>query len=168
MAVRTRQTLILALNSATKPVYRSSGQSGFAADVSDDPAHVVARKLESEVRVCFATTNATVKTAEGVVHAKPGDALITGPGGENWRVSRAHFAGKYRPVPPTTLGQSGTYISLPYRILAVHMPAAFDVWLADGLSCLHGRPGDWLTDYGDGSLGVVAESIFAKTYEVLT
>jgi len=82
-------------------------------------------------------------------------------------VSRAHFKDKYRPVPPTVMGESGVYASLPYRILALRMQQDFDVWLADGVSRLAGRAGDWLVDYGDGSFGVVADPIFATTYEIV-
>jgi hypothetical protein len=45
---------------------------------------------------------------------------------------------------------------------------SFDVVLADGVSQLSGHPGDWLVDYGDGSLGIVAKNIFATTYEILS
>lgn len=38
--------------------------------------------------------------------------------------------------------------------------------LADGTSRLHGAPGDWLIDYGDGTLGVVSAEIFAATYRI--
>jgi hypothetical protein len=41
------------------------------------------------------------------------------------------------------------------------------VLLADGVSRLNGRPGDWLVDYGDGSLGVVSPAIFAVTYDLV-
>ena len=53
------------------------------------------------------------------------------------------------------------------RILALPMTVSFEVLLADGISRLRGRPGDWLVDYGDGSLGVVSQAIFAQTYEIL-
>jgi hypothetical protein len=92
---------------------------------------------------------------------------LTGNGGHQWRVSHAKFAHKYRPIPPTIAGQSGHYISLPYHILAVQLYEPFDVQLADGISTLRGHPGDWLVDYGDGSLGIVAQDIFATTYEIL-
>jgi hypothetical protein len=102
-----------------------------------------------------------------VVHALPGDAIITGTAGEHWRVSRARFGDKYRAVPPTVAGQAGRYVSLPNRILAVPMTGEFEVLLVDGISRLHGRAGEWLVDYGDGSLGIVSEAIFATTYEII-
>ena len=101
------------------------------------------------------------------MHARPGDAIVTGTTGEHWRVSRARFPYKYRPVPPTVAGESGRYVSLPNHILAVPMTQAFDVLLADGVSRLNGRAGEWLVDYGDGSLGIVSEAIFASTYSIL-
>jgi hypothetical protein len=51
--------------------------------------------------------------------------------------------------------------------MAVPMTEPFDVLLADGISRLNGRAGEWLVDYGDGSLGIVAPTIFAATYEII-
>ena len=155
------------MSSRPVPLYCSSGQRGYSSLVSGDPRRVVARKLEREVDVRFTLTECTVKTPEGVVHARPGDAIITGTAGEHWRVSRARFADKYRPVAPTVAGEAGRYVSIPNRILAVPMSESFEVLLADGVSRLHGRPGEWLVDYGDGSLGIVSEDIFASTYSVV-
>jgi hypothetical protein len=149
------------------PLYCSSGQRGYSNLVSGDPQRVVARKLEREIDVRFTPVECTVETPEGVVHARPGDAIVTGTAGEHWRVSRARFADKYRPVPPTVAGEAGRYVSLPNRILAVPMSESFEVLLADGVSRLHGRPGEWLVDYGDGSLGIVSEDIFASTYSIV-
>ncbi|HEY2417741.1 MAG TPA: PGDYG domain-containing protein [Steroidobacteraceae bacterium] len=148
-------------------LFRSSAQPGHASPIADDPRRVIARKLEREIQVSFTPTACTVQTAEGLVHAKPGDAIITGIAGERWRVSRAHFGQKYRPVPPTQDGAPGTYVSLPNRIVAVRMNQAFNVLLADGQSQLTGREGDWLVDYGDGSLGIVSHAIFMITYEIV-
>jgi hypothetical protein len=47
------------------------------------------------------------------------------------------------------------------------MTEGFQVVLADGISKLKGRAGDWLVDYGDGSLGIVSPEIFTTTYEVI-
>ena len=149
------------------PVFYSSSQPGFSSVVGNDPRRIFARKLEREIDVRFTPIACTVQTSEGVVHARPGDAIITGTTGEHWRVSRARFAEKYRPVPPTVAGEAGRYVSLPNRIMAVPMTEAFEVLLADGVSRLSGRAGEWLVDYGDGSLGIVSQPIFATTYEII-
>lgn len=155
------------MSSRSVPLYCSSGQRGYSNLVSGDPHRVLARKLEREIDVRFTPVECTVETPEGVVHARPGDAIVTGTAGEHWRVSRARFADKYRPIPPTVAGEAGRYVSLPNRILAVPMSESFDVLLSDGVSRLHGRPGEWLVDYGDGSLGIVSEDIFASTYCII-
>jgi PGDYG protein len=149
-------------------IFRCSGNSGFSAEVSGHPQHVEAKKLEREVEVRFTDVDCIVRTPEGTVYAHPGDAILTGNGGHHWRVSHGKFAHKYRPVPPTMAGQSGRYVSLPYRILAVQLHAPFEVVLADQVSRLSGQPLDWLVDYGDGSLGIVAHDIFATTYEIVS
>jgi len=133
-----------------------------------DPRRVTARKLERAIHVRFASEPCMVHTAEGLVHARQGDAILTGSTGEQWRVSQEHFSLKYRPVPPTLEGEAGGYVSLPNRILALPMTESFEVILADGVSRLRGNAGDWLVDYGDGSLGIVSQAIFAITYERLT
>lgn len=154
------------MTAEAEPLFRSSARRGYSGEVSNHPERVLARKLPREVEVQFTSTASTVQTQEGVVHARPGDAIVTGSAGERWRVSRGHFAEKYRPVPPTVEGQAGRYVSLPSSIMAVPMPGAFEVLLADGVSRLRGQPGDWLVDYGDGSLGIVSQAIFATTYEI--
>jgi hypothetical protein len=154
-------------SAAPLPLFRSSGQPGFSAAVAEDPRHIAARKYEREVQVRFAPSDCMVQSPEGLVHAKAGDAILTGSAGENWRVSQARFLHKYRPVPPVVAGRPGAYLSLPNRILALQMEGPFEVVLADGISHLIGRRGDWLVDYGDGSLGVVTQAIFATTYEIL-
>jgi hypothetical protein len=156
------------VNPQGRLVYRCSGQSGFSAQVADHPQHVKARKLEREVDVRFTDTACIVRTPEGMVHARPGDAILTGNGGQRWRVSQAKFTNKYRPLPPTVAGESGRYMSLPNRILALQLIESCDVLLADDVSKLTGNPGDWLVDYGDSSLGIVAQNIFATTYEILS
>jgi hypothetical protein len=154
--------------SAAQPqLYRSSGVRGYTSRIADHPQHIEARKLEREVQVQFTEQGCSVRTPEGTVQARPGDAIVTGIAGERWRVSRAHFDAKYQAVPPTRAGESGTYRSLRTRILALSMSEPFEVMLADGVSRLTGRPGDWLVDYGDGSLGIVTPEIFAVTYEIL-
>jgi PGDYG protein len=155
------------VSAGSAPLFRSSATPGFSGLISRDPRRLFARKRVQEIDVRFTDVPCTVKTNEGVVQARPGDAIITGIAGEQWRVSRAHFAERYQPVPPTVAGEAGRYVSLPRRIMALRMSEAFEVLLADGVSRLRGHAGDWLVDYGDGSLGVVSPVIFATTYEIV-
>ncbi len=155
------------MSAGAAPLFRSSGRRGYSSTISADPRRVFARKLEREIQVQFAEAACTVQTSEGLVHARPGDAILTGTAGEHWRVSRERFPEKYQPVPPTAAGEPGRYVSLPNRIMALPMTEPFDVVLADGVSRLQGRAGDWLVDYGDGSLGIVSRAIFATTYEIV-
>jgi hypothetical protein len=156
------------LNQGTRQQFRSSGSPGYSAAVSDNPHRVVARKIVHKIQVRFTPDACTVKANEGLVRAQPGDAIVTGLAGEHWRVTRSHFADKYRPVSPTQDFEDGTYESVARRILAVQMQSEFLVQLADGVSVLSGKVGDWLVDYGDGSLGIVSEAIFGNTYEVIS
>lgn len=148
-------------------LFHSTTHRGFSSEIRDYPGRILALKRPLEVEVRFATLPAAIQTREGVVQARPGDAIVTGGAGEQWRVSRGHFADKYQALPPTQDGQDGRYRSLTNSIMAVHMASAFEVLLADGVSRLRGQPGDWLVDYGDGSLGIVAPGIFATTYEIV-
>src|SRR5258708_24819805 len=93
-----------------------------------------------------------VRTPEGVVHAHPGDAILTGNGGHHWRVSHGKFLPKYRPIPPTVSGTSGPYTTLPYHNLALLIQEPFERILADQVSKVSGQPGDLLADDRDGRL----------------
>jgi hypothetical protein len=138
---------------------------GHCPAVRDDPDVIVARKRRLTVRVAFARQNSAVATSEGDVRIVAGDAIITGSTEERWPVSRTRFAAKYRPVPPLADGADGLYESIPRKVLALAMSEDFAVLLPDGISELHGHPGDWLVDYGDGSLGIVAGALFESFYE---
>lgn len=156
------------MSTGSVPLFRSTATPGFSSLVSSDPRRIVARKLVREIDVIFADAPCVVRTNEGVVYARAGDAIITGIAGEHWRVSRTHFAERYQPAPPTVEGEAGRYASRPNRIMAVCMHEPFQVVLADGESRLSGHAGDWLVDYGDGSLGIVSPAIFATTYEIVS
>lgn len=160
--------------SAVAPlVFYPSGIAGYseamqnAVDGVQVRARVRARKRSFPVQVVFAAGDCVVPTLEGAVDARAGDAIVTGPAGERWPVARAHFMDKYQPLGPLPPGVDGTYLSLPADVLALAMAVPFAVHLADGRSRLAGRPGDWLIDYGDGSLGVIAQPIFSATYDIL-
>ncbi len=149
------------------PFFKSSGRPGYVDEIGGHPRRVVARKQEREIQVRFARAAESVQTNEGLVQARVGDAILTGINGEHWRVSQERFPDKYRPAESTQPGADGAYVSLPNRVFAVPMTTAFEVLLSDGESKLMGRPGDWLVDYGDGSLGIVSSRVFDLTYQIV-
>ena len=104
-------------------------------------------------------------TREGIVRAMPGDAIVTGTAGQQWPVPRQSFERRYQVQGVGTMGGDGNYLSRALPALALHMTRPFTVLLADGVSRLEGQQGDWLLDYGDGNLGVVADAILRVTYE---
>ena len=81
--------------------FKSSGKPGYTEEVGGHARSVVARKLEREIQVRFATQPGSVQTNEGLVKVKPGDAILTGINGEHWRVSQERFPDKYRPADAT-------------------------------------------------------------------
>lgn len=145
-------------------VYRAGG-AGVAPPPSRDPRSVRARKRAYPVQVRFAAADELVPTREGQVRAHAGDAIVTGGAGEQWPVRPAVFHARYRPVARLAAGEPGTYLSEPIDVLALPMDAAFAVELAGGDRLL-GQPGDWLVEYGDGGLAIVAASIFPDTYDL--
>jgi hypothetical protein len=151
---------------ATTLIFRSSGTPGYSQALRDAPHRVLARKRSLPVQVKFIQKDCVIQTLEGAVHARAGDAIVTGAGGEQWPVASTHFSSKYSPVAPCRSGVEGVYQSLPIVILALHMNRSFSVVLSDGQSHLAGQKGDWLVDYGDGTLGIVAPTIFDNTYDI--
>ncbi|MES2018530.1 MAG: PGDYG domain-containing protein [Pseudomonadota bacterium] len=129
---------------------------------------IVACKRPQLLAVRFSRFGETVATLEGPVPAAPGDAILTGPSGEQWPVARARFTAKYTPLPPLACFDDGSYHTLTQRVLALRLGTAFSVLLDDGATTLQGQAGDWLIDYGDRSLGVVSYSLFDQLYEPLT
>ena len=139
--------------------FEAASAPGFLLDAADDPHR--ARKREFEVRVRFADAAGELQTPEGRVQVQAGDAVITDDKGRQWRVSRHHFDAKYR------LLDGERFCSRRIEVQARKMDEPFEVLLADRRSRLSGAPGDWLVDYGDGSLGVVSDTAFASSYDLI-
>lgn len=116
------------------------------------------------VTVAFAQEAGRIATREGEVGYLPGDALITGVEGECWPVARQKFDSSYVPIPPNRHGQPGEYRNTVV-IWAKQMEKPFAVRVGAHGDVIHGKAGDWLTQYGPGALGVVAAEIFRKSYE---
>lgn len=121
----------------------------------------LARKRVLMVNVRFAKEGGNLRTPEGLVLVQPGDAIIRDNQGRQWRVSRHQFDAKYELV------AGDRYRTHPVAVRARQMAETFEVLLSDGRSLLSGAPGDWLVDYGDGSLGVVADAAFSASYELI-
>jgi hypothetical protein len=136
------------------------------AEMHSHPATQTARKRPTVVQVRFATQAETVATLEGPVQAQVGDAILTGIRGEHWPVGAAAFTSKYEPLPPTQAGENGSYRSQPRTVRALALAQATQVHINTRGDTLTGQAGDWLLDYADGSLGVVAADVFERTYEV--
>ncbi len=116
------------------------------------------------VRVGFARTAGEAQTLEGVVPYQPGDALITGPAGEQWPVERDFFFRNYQPVPGVQAGGDGEYSRLPQQVWALRMREAFCVQSGKGGAPLRGAPGDWLVQHGPDNHSVVRADIFPQLY----
>lgn len=144
--------------------FRASGRRGFMLRRQHGSV-LRARTRPIEVSVEIAQVGQPVPTAEGDVDAWPGDAIVTGVMGERWPVSRGRFLQTYDAERGTCAGDSGLYRKRvrPVRALQVHEP--FKVVIEEGVRELIGQPGDWLLDYGNGDLGVVADEVFDLIYE---
>ena len=154
------------MNNPAPLLFQASGEPGSTV-LKNYPGRIRAKKRTSQVQVSFCKTDSLIDTLEGEVHARAGDAIITGTQGEQWPVNPAHFADKYRAATGLEQGSDGSYVTLPIEVLALALGTEFTVILADGHSRLFGSAGDWLIDYGDGTLGIVAPAIFNATYEIM-
>jgi PGDYG protein len=92
--------------------------------------------------------------------------MLSDAAGHRWPVPRAEFLANYEAVVPTSAGGPGTYRKRAVTVMALCVRQPFCVIMADGTSILHGQPGDWLIDYGNGSLGVVGKDVFDETYDI--
>jgi len=136
-------------------------------DLARDAYARRARKRPLPVAVEFAARPGVVQTLEGPVRFRGGDALLTGIAGERWPIGRVRFDAAYEPIPPTVAGSPGRYRRRPLVVWARCMARPFRVRVGWAGDALHGRPGDWLLQYGPGDYGIVAAALFAQTYDLL-
>lgn len=133
-------------------------------DLAADPRALRVCKKPDPLRADFAVSGGVCDTLEGPVHFQAGDAILTGTRGERWPVGRGQFLASYEPVPPTRAGENGAYRKAPSIAYALRLDRAREVPVGWQNDPLHGRPGDWLLQYADGSYGVVQDSIFRESY----
>ena len=133
-------------------------------DLAADPRALRVCKKPVEVPVEFTTADGTCETLEGPVRYRAGDPILTGVRGERWPVGLDTFRASYEPVPPTRAGENGKYRKAPSVSFAVRLDAPRDVPVGWQNDPLHGRVGDWLLQYADGSYGVMRDEIFHDSY----
>lgn len=127
---------------------------------------MVARKRPVPVVVEIATSRRTVDTLEGPVVADEGDAIVTSASGARWPVARPVFLERYEPMPGTTAGSSGPYQARALAVRVVQLEYPVSILVSGGRSRLQGTHGDWLVDYGNGTMGIVDADVFRDTYEL--
>jgi hypothetical protein len=132
-------------------------------DLTTDSA---ARRVvkDETVMVAFASAAGELMSLEGPNRYAPGDALITGGGGERWVVSRERFDAKYQPEGALAHGEAGAYRNRPSVVLAKQMHEAFTIARSAAGDVLEGDAGDWVMQYAPGDYGVVRAARFAKVY----
>ena len=133
-------------------------------DLSADPRALRVCKKPIPVRVEFATADGVCATLEGPVSYRAGDAILTGVRGEHWPVERDWFSSSYEPVQPTRAGENGSYKKAPSLTLALRLDRPRDVPVGWQNDPLHGRPGDWLLQYADGSYSVISDEVLRESY----
>ncbi|WP_157406527.1 MULTISPECIES: PGDYG domain-containing protein [unclassified Janthinobacterium] len=124
-------------------------------------------KRAQPVAVRFAPAAGVLRTREGEVAYRAGDALLTGPHRERWPVQRHRFDAAYVAVGDTLAGQPGQYSKRYREVWALRLDRPASVKVGWQHSPVEGKPGDWLVQYGPGNFGVVAAAIFDATYELL-
>jgi hypothetical protein len=133
-------------------------------DLSTDPRALRVCKKPVPVPVEFATADGTCATLEGPVRFRAGDPILTGVQGERWPVGLDIFRASYEPVPPTRAGENGAYRKAPSISFALRLEQPRDVPVGWQNDPLHGRIGDWMLQYADGSYGVMRDDIFRDSY----
>ncbi len=115
-------------------------------------------------QVTFATCDGSLTTLEGVVSYRAGDALMIGPQGECWPITRDRFDASYTAVQPTSFGENGGYVKKYIVVEATQLSKSTQVRLTGVEANIVGQSNDWLITGPDGSQWVVANTIFNKTY----
>ncbi|WP_290974816.1 PGDYG domain-containing protein [Herbaspirillum sp.] len=136
-------------------------------DLARHPAALRVRKLPVPVAVRWMAASGVCHTLEGPVAYAAGDALLTGVQGEQWPVAREKFLATYEPVAPTAAGMDGQYRKRPADVFALRLDQPLELDVPAAGKHLHGNPGDWLLQYAPGDYGIVAASIFDRTYQIV-
>jgi len=141
--------------------------NGNVLDLANNAQAKKVQKKPMPVAVCFADSDGVCQTKEGDVYYKKGDAIMTGVEGEKWPIERRKFDDTYEAVLPTKHGDDGQYSKKPIGVLALQMNEPFYVNVSWADDQIEGKSGDWLVQYAPDDFGVVSQSIFEKTYQII-
>src|SRR3546814_1291431 len=86
-------------------------KTAYEMRISDWSSDVCSSDLAVCVQVEFAAANGVLNTREGAVSYREGDAIMTGPSGERWPISRSRFDATYEPA--TAAEGAGWYCKRP-------------------------------------------------------
>ena len=137
-------------------------------DLSLNPEAKLVCKQPVSVKVIFKSQAGKLKTLEGWVSYEQGAAILTGESGDTWPVEQHQFESTYEPVGNTIQGESGTYYKKPIIVYALQLTETTSVQVGYANDPITGKPGDWLVQYGPKNFGIVAKSVFKKTYDILS
>jgi hypothetical protein len=135
--------------------------------IADWPGTCKVRSLPIRRQVKFAFKEGVCATIEGPVRYQKGDALVTGENQESWPISFDRFSKTYKPIGLHAMGQDGEYCKIPKQAIALRLSTSRTIALSEGRGALTGKAGDWLVDYGDGDLSIVAADLFSNYYETI-
>lgn len=144
-------------------VFHARSEGGFVLGARTSSGLVRVRKRAVEVGVEPVLSDLTLQTPEGPLRLGPGDVVLDDGEGRRWGMSRQRLTARYEPL--DALGKR--WRSLPVSAQALRMTQDFEVRFVDDAACLRGVSGDWLLDYGDGSLGIVAAEVFDVSYDIV-
>ncbi|OJS99977.1 PGDYG domain-containing protein [Marinobacter nauticus] len=136
-------------------------------DLSQHPESKRVIKKPVPVKVVFAECEGVVRTLEGNVSYKAGDAILTGVKGESWPIQRSKFLESYTPDGEIQPGVPGNYLKKPLAVWALQLEEPCSVKVGWNADPLQGGVGDWLVQYGKSDFGIVNADVFTVTYEIL-
>jgi len=136
-------------------------------DIEKDPDAEQVIKRAIPIVVKFAKTLGVIKSIEGEIHYKSGDALMVGTKGEPWVIQRYKFDQSYSSEKNIHHGDDGSYIKKPVIVWAKQLTEETSVLVGWQAEPLLGKPGNWLLQYGNNDFGIVQNDIFNQTYEKL-
>lgn len=135
--------------------------------LSNTPGVIRARSLQVKRNVVIAKKSGLVATPEGSLRFQVGDAIITDENNDCWPVKKRYFNDFYVADDSISHGDDGIYLKRSNDVVVYELKAPMRINFSEGRGGLYGRAGDWIVDYGNGELSIVAREKFLKLYELI-